>query len=172
MYDSTLTRILNNHASLKNSAPIPFVHPWYSLEIDETEKIRKRFERRWQNTKLGIDRQIFREQRLVVINTINKAKEQYYIQRISKCSNHKDLFKIFERLLHLKGDAKLPLSSFESEFSARFNALFVKILMHVQDWVQDIMCFGFILVPRGPVTFYTYGSPLSIDVQKYQLPFI
>ena len=79
----------------------------------------------WRNTKLEIDRQMFIEQRLVVINMINKAKEEYYKDQISQRSNHKDLFKIVERLLHQKGDAKLPSCPSESELAERFNDYFI-----------------------------------------------
>ena len=66
-YDSTLTRILDDHAPLKQRTVTIRPHnPWYSSEIDEAKKIRKRLERRWRNTKLEIDRQIFKKQRLVI----------------------------------------------------------------------------------------------------------
>ena len=59
------------------------------------------------------------------MNMINKAKENYYKDQISLCSNHKELFKIVERLLHQKGDAKLPSSTSESELATRFNDYFI-----------------------------------------------
>ena len=78
-YDTTLHDIINNHAPLKQrTVTIRPSKPWYSPEIDKAKKLRKQLERRWRKSKLEIDRQLFKSQRLVVINMINQAKSEYY----------------------------------------------------------------------------------------------
>ena len=74
-YDTVLRNILDNHAPLKRrSITIRPSNPWYTPEIDTAKKLRKQLERRWRKTNLEIDRQLFKSQRMVVVNMINDAK--------------------------------------------------------------------------------------------------
>ena len=144
-YDTTLRDILNNHAPLKQrTVTIRPSNPWYSPEIDEAKKRRKQLERKWRNSKLEIDRQLFKSQRLVITNMINQAKAEYYENQILQCKGQKEVFKVVENLLHQKGNAKLPSHTCQKELAQRFNDyFFTKISKIRQD--LDVIPTSYIL---------------------------
>ena len=88
--NSCLRNILDNHAPLKSrTITIRPSNPWYSPEIDEVKKLRKRLERKWGKTNLEVDRQIFTSQRQLVYSMIYEAKAAYYRDKISNCTDQK-----------------------------------------------------------------------------------
>ena len=58
-------------------------NPWHSEEITEAKKLRRKLERKWQKTKLEVDRQCFRTQRQIVWEMIKQAKASYFKRQIS-----------------------------------------------------------------------------------------
>ena len=74
-FDSTLRNILNKHAPLiHRNVTIRPSNPWYSNEIAEAKRKRKQLERRWRKTKSEIDRNLFKQQRLLVSQMTAAAK--------------------------------------------------------------------------------------------------
>ena len=139
-YDTTLHDIINNHAPLKQrTVTIRPSNPWYSPEIDEAKKLRKQLERRWRKSKLEIDRQLFKSQRLVVINMINLAKSKHYEHQISQCKDQKAIFKVVESLLHQKGNVKLPSHTCQKELAHRFNDFFISKIAKIRKDLDAIV---------------------------------
>ena len=82
---------------------------------------------------MEVDRQIFIVQRQVVYNMIYDAKAKYYRDKISSCSDQKELFKIVESLLHQKGKAKLPSHHSKEELAEKFNNFFISKVTKIRD---------------------------------------
>ena len=62
-YDNTLRSLLNQYAPVKKR--IVTVRPaalWYSDNIKQEKAVRRKLERRWRNTRLTIDRELYTEQ--------------------------------------------------------------------------------------------------------------
>ena len=93
-YQETLSRILENHAP-KVSIRVRqrTLNPWYSSDIAEAKLDRRRLERRWQRSKLEVDRQLFVEARNNVSRLLMDAKTSFYSARIHELSgSQKALF--------------------------------------------------------------------------------
>lgn len=134
LYNKSLHNILDSHAPLKScKITIRPSNPWYSPEIDEAKKLRKRLERKWRKSKLEVDRQIFTAQRQLVYNMIYEAKTTYYRDKISNCTDQKQLFKIVESLLHQKGKAKLPSHNSKEQLAQKFNNFFVSKITKIRN---------------------------------------
>jgi hypothetical protein len=124
-YNTTLNSLLDKHAPLKQrTVTIRPSNPWYTDEISEAKKLRKRLERRWRKTKLVIDRDLFKDQRLTVSRLISDAKSAYYRDQILNCNNQKELFNVIDSLLHQKGKPRLPTLHSNKELAERFNQYF------------------------------------------------
>ena len=82
---------------------------------------------------MEVDRQIYIAQRQVVYNMIYDAKAKYYRDKISSCSDQKELFKIVESLLHQKGKAKLPSHHSKEELAEDFNNFFISKITKIRD---------------------------------------
>ena len=77
--------ILDKHAPLKSrSITIRRSNPWYSPEIEEAKKLRKRLERKWRKTRLEVDRELFKAQRQRVYNFVTLSRKSCHITPILK----------------------------------------------------------------------------------------
>ena len=102
-------------------------------EIAEAKKKRKRLERRWRKTRIQIDRDLFKAQRLLVNSLITKAKSSYYKDKIINCTNNsKELFNIVESLLHQKGKPKLPTHLSNQDLANTFNTYFISKIDNIR----------------------------------------
>ncbi|EDO44116.1 predicted protein, partial [Nematostella vectensis] len=78
-YDNTLKALLDKHAPLK--AKLVTIRPkaaWYTPEISEEKRKRRRLERKWVSTGLSTDRANYAYQCGVVNNLIDSLKTSYY----------------------------------------------------------------------------------------------
>ena len=100
-YDNLLRALLDRHAPIKQR--VLTVRPsasWYSTEIAQNKRIRRKLERKWCSTQLSSDRKLYVHQCCVVINLIDSAKSSYYTTVISDFSgDHMILLKTVHELL-------------------------------------------------------------------------
>ena len=103
-YECTLRKLLEQHAPVKKSMlAVKARAPWYTAEIAEAKKLRRKYERRWRKTKLTIHRDLFKEQKRVVSHLIQQTREAFYNRKVEDCrGNQKALFRIVDNLLHEK----------------------------------------------------------------------
>ena len=66
-YNAKLTSLFDDHARVKNKVvTLRPKSPWFTPEIREQKMKRRRLERRWQKTRLTVDREIYTQQCKVV----------------------------------------------------------------------------------------------------------
>ena len=51
---------------------------WYNEDIHAGRLLRRKLERKWLTTRLKLGKQLYHQQRDVVVSMINQAKTQYY----------------------------------------------------------------------------------------------
>ena len=69
----------------------------------------RRLERRWRESGLSADREMYVKQCKVVNERIHQSKMRYYSGIIEENkSNQKNLFAVVNRVLHSKAEKKLP----------------------------------------------------------------
>ena len=125
-YNDVLSSILDIHAPVKTKTiTLRPAAPWYSEEINNLKKDRRRLERRWRRTKLPVDRQLFIDQCRAVNSLICSSKRTYYTKLISdNQSDYKLLFKTIDSLLHRKCDTPYPPCNSPLDLANKFVEFF------------------------------------------------
>nr|XP_054765343.1 uncharacterized protein LOC129272137 [Lytechinus pictus] len=127
--------------------------PWYSHDITEAKKERRRLERKWrENGKLEIHRQIFQTQRDRVNYLVSKAKRIYHTKLIEECGkDNKKLYNVANRLLNRKQASLLP-----THYDGN---LLVESFSNFHYKVKNIReCLHPIVIPPEPVTSSTLST--------------
>ena len=74
-YDKVLSSVNDKHCPLKTRNITIRPHtPWYSNEINEAQKLRRKYESKWRETSLTVHREMYIEQKTAVADLIKKAK--------------------------------------------------------------------------------------------------
>ena len=93
-YNKTLIAVLDKHAPVKTRTIVmrPQV-PWYTDEIRQAKRERRKAERRWRLSKLDSDLAVFKVKRNAVNNLMNKARQAFHTKLIEDNScNQRKLF--------------------------------------------------------------------------------
>ena len=101
-YNKTLIAVLDKHAPVKTRTIVmrPQV-PWYTDEIRQAKRERRKAERRWRLSKLYYDLAVFKVKRNAVYNLMNKARQAFYAKLIEDNScNQRKLFRVSKRLFN------------------------------------------------------------------------
>ena len=109
-YNSSLSSILDKHAPVRTKQ-VMLRHntPWYTEDIQEVKKRRRKAERRWRSSGLAIDLDILRTERIRMNKICADAKAKYYKDKITECAkDQKSLFKFADQLLCKQKDISLP----------------------------------------------------------------
>ena len=73
--------------------------PWYTDDIRQAKKERRKAERKWRSSKLEFDLAVFKRKRNAVNNLLNKARREFYTNFIEENSlNQRRLFRASKRL--------------------------------------------------------------------------
>ena len=109
-YNAKLASLFDDHARVRNKVvTLRPKSPWFTPEIREQKMKRRRLERRWQKTRLTVDREIYTQQCTVVHRLIRTSKASYYTDRISELkSKPSDLFRTLETLLKGRAEKLYP----------------------------------------------------------------
>ena len=135
-YETELTIVVDIHApERKRMITVRPAAAWYNDDIDLEKRKRRTLERHWRKSRLGIDRELYKEQCKVIRSLIKKVKENYYsnIFRENK-GNQKILFNT-SRLLH-RNTQECYLTAPSSEVLAnRFADLFCQKIEAVRNYL-------------------------------------
>ena len=111
-YDTVLRSILDKHAPLKQRlVTVRPAAPWYTAEVTDEKRKRRRLERKWRKTRLEVDRQEYVYQCGVVNNLIKSLKSAYYTEIITEHStDQRVLFNTVKKLLQKPSEVRYPPS--------------------------------------------------------------
>ena len=137
-YDSAMRTIIDKHAPVKSKIiTIRSEAVWYTEEIHEARRIRRKLERKWRKTGLEVDFQIYSNQRQAVTRLVHATKTDYYCADIQ--TNAKDaklLFKTVDTLLHRSGEPALPMSDSPSCLANTFQDFFLERVGLIHQGIQ------------------------------------
>jgi len=126
--DILVSSLLDRHAPTKQHIiTVRPSAPWYSTEIAQNKRIRRKLERKWHSTRLPSDREKYVHQCSVVNNLIDSAKSAFYTTVISEISgDQRMLFKTVNKLLQKQKEQQHPSSYPDSTSLANaFNNFFI-----------------------------------------------
>ena len=101
-YDNTLRSLLNQYAPVKKRIiTVRLAAPWYSDNIKQEKAERRKLERRWRNTRLTIDWELYTEQCKRVNQLVYESERKFYSDVINENSNNQRvLFSCFGKMLN------------------------------------------------------------------------
>ena len=126
LYESVVTNALDKLAPVQSKLVIDRPRaPWYSEELSETRKQLRAAERKWQSSKLEIDRQIFRSARQEYTTLVDSARRLYHQNRIDTADSGQ-LFRIVDELVGQSKitKSKLPTNIPSDELPDKFCTFF------------------------------------------------
>ena len=110
-YNSTLSALLDKHAPLRTRTRVsrPVV-PWYSNEINDAKRSRRKADRKWRRTRLPVDFADFKRKRNKVTNLMNKTREEFYSKFIGdNGTDQRKLFCAAKKLLGTSNVLNFPV---------------------------------------------------------------
>ena len=127
VWNKSMLDILDHHApiQIKNTIVRPNT-AWFTEEICQKKRERRRAEAKWRRTRLTIDKDLFRAAKTTTNKAITLAKSTYVREtKATNKGNSKDLWKIVNGLTKSAiSTSTLPEHSQKCELAERFNMFF------------------------------------------------
>nr|XP_054761536.1 uncharacterized protein LOC129267954 [Lytechinus pictus] len=124
-YKRTILDVLNQHCPASK-----YVHrfrphpPWYTDEVHQARRTRRKMERRWRKLRTPESRQLYLSAVHDVCNLIHRQKSQYYTDQL--CSaDVKNVFRVLNTLLN-RSPTILPADTSATSLPDRFASFFIQ----------------------------------------------
>lgn len=138
-YNDSLRALLDKHAPLctKKITLRPNA-PWFSDELRDAKHEKRRWERKWRQSKLIVHQQLFKNQCKVYNKLLQNTRHQYFVSKIEECgSNQKELYKLTRKLLGDTGNVCLPTHTSAEDLAENFNTFFVSKIDTIRKNIID-----------------------------------
>ena len=124
IYNTCLRQLLDRHAPLVTRTVTDRTSaPWMTLEIKQAKVQRRLAERKWRESGLAVQREIYVKQRSLVSNMISKAKKDYLCHKVANCGSSRELFS--SQMMGKCGDTMLLSNISPESLPDKFNEFFV-----------------------------------------------
>jgi hypothetical protein len=159
-YNIILENTLDKDAPLKKRTVIIRPQPaWYSEDISEVRKEKRKAEKTWRRTGLTIHRDIYKEHNAKLVHMIAKAKQDYYKARLEKSSgDQRVLFKCVDDLLNRSKSSTLPDHSSKEQLANDMADFFNEKVAKIRQSLDEIQ--------SGKYTTETNESKTFLKVLK------
>ena len=121
---NTLTSVLDEHAPVvRRKVKINKHDPWFydiKDEVADAKRIRRRAEKKKDQTGLTIHNQIYKKAKKDVTKIILSARKQFYSLEIEKCSNGRQLYSLVGTLMGVHRTSPLPTNHTTEELPQVF----------------------------------------------------
>ena len=127
-YNNTLMAALDKHTPLMTRTIVQRRRvPWFSQEIREAKRQRRKAEKRWRKSRLESDLAAFKAKRNFTTRLMNKARREFYSNFIDENNgDQKKLFRSSQRLFKRTMDDGLPPNLDSKTFSNDLGKFFVQ----------------------------------------------
>ena len=133
-YNRTLASLLDEHAPLCSRTIItrPGV-PWFSDEIRQAKRLRRRAERKWRSSGLDDDLRAFKFVKNRTTYIMNRVRCEFYREFVGKnSSDQRKLFSAIKELLNRDSDTPFPPNSNKLALANDLGAYFVKKITDIR----------------------------------------
>ena len=136
LYQDTIVNVLNKHAPVRtNLRTCRIRQPWYNNDIHEARRKRRKYERWWRKSNLEAHRQLYVDQRKLVNDMLDKAKQDFYKGKLDGADT-KVVFKTVNNLLN-KNTKILPAHSDSSKLANEFGSFFAGKVSKIYDAIES-----------------------------------
>jgi len=134
-YNSILNKLLEKHAPVKSKkVTIHPKAPWYTSEINEAKKTKRKAERKWRASRLTVHRQIYISERNKISKLISENKRTYYNKKIEEAPNKQQgLYKCVNSLFNKDTQSKLPDSENDADLCDKIVTFFAEKVKKIED---------------------------------------
>ena len=132
------TIIVDKHAPEKTRVvTIRPEAPWYNSNLAEEKRLKRKYERKYNKSKLAVDRELYCHQRDKYNNLLNTTKQDYFKNKIESATSTKELFKVCNNLLNRTNENVLPSHSCATELANRFVNYFGDKIKSIRQDLED-----------------------------------
>ena len=126
-YDNNLRTLLDVHAPSRSRTILMRPRaPWFTRELSEEKREKRRLEGRYRSTGTTADAVRFKDHCARYCRLLSVARESFYNSKILESSgDQKVLFSVVNKLLHRTSEAQLPVYDNLSELTNSFANFFV-----------------------------------------------
>ena len=99
LLNTSLTSLIEKHAPLlTKKIVLRPSNPWYNDELHEAKHLKRKLERKWKQSKLTVDHEIYRKQCAIVNKMLKQTRINFYSHQIESCGrDQKTLFKVTKK---------------------------------------------------------------------------
>ena len=113
--------------------------PWYSNEINDAKRSRRKAERKWRKTRLPVDFADFKRKRNKVTNFMNKTREEFYCKFIEdNGTDQRKLFCAAKKLLGASDVLNFPVHLDKTVLANDVSKFFVRKVEHIRQNTDSI----------------------------------
>ncbi len=141
-YNVMLSDCLDKHAPMLNTTLLsrPKVK-WYNDDLKCQKRARRKAERKWRDSNLTSDENIFKTARNKYVSNLDKAHVQHYQNEISEASgNQKKLFSIIQELASVHRDNPLPDHESVKQLADQFGDFFINKIETIRSEIDTQPC--------------------------------
>ena len=100
-YNEVLQNNVDKHAPWKTRVvTIRPEAPWYNSSLAEEKRLKRKYERKYNKSKLVVDRELYCHQLDEYNNLLNTTKQDYFKNKIESATSTKERFKVCNNLLN------------------------------------------------------------------------
>ena len=108
-YNFLLKDIVDKHAPEKSHVIVVRADaPWYTSELVKGKRLRRKLERKYNKTKIAVDKERVDHQCNIYNHLLTQAKQDYFKTKIETAETSKDLYKVCDDLLNREQKSVLP----------------------------------------------------------------
>ena len=141
-YDRILHALTEKYAPLrKKNISIRPRAQWFTTELSEEKRKKRRLERRYRRTGAPKDIQAFNEQCVYYCQLLSTTRQSFYINKIQEnTGDQRVLFFVVDKLLHRKTEPQLPVHENLNELTNRFADFFVEKIRKIRSSFGTTSC--------------------------------
>ena len=127
-YNSCLSNLLEKHAPLMQRISVDRSnYPWFNSECKQLKSEKRRLERQWWKSKLTVHLDMLIEKCAQYKQACTSAKTSFFQTKIAESRNdQKALFKVANRLMHVKKETSLPSHTDPKDLAETFAEFFTE----------------------------------------------
>ena len=131
-YNNTLNLILNDHAPEQIRSVVLRPHaPWYTDQLRELKREKRRLERKYVRTNLTVYKQMYQAACTRYTQLLDATKMQYFKKKVADARQNK-LFKFIDKMSNVKTPPILPKHDSAKELAERFSEHFESKIINIR----------------------------------------
>ena len=140
-YHQSIHQTLDTHAPvITKTAKVVHKSAWFTTDLRNLKKERRKLEYKWRKTKLEIDHQAFKIARNKFVQEINIQKVNFYSNEVNKCNgDQRKLYQLVNKLTVGKQESSYPEHSTKKQLANDFGIYFQDKIKKIRTDIEDTL---------------------------------